>query len=374
MFFIDNQSVEKVLTMADTLRVIEDGHRELARGELAGRPRVDVYTETRRPDSFHRWGTMEGSSKHLQRFAIRMKSDVVSWPVRHGIKVEDKYCVQPGLYCGLIMLFSTENGQPLAIINDGYLQHLRVGALYGLGVKYLARKDASVVGMLGSGGMARGHLLAFAAVRKIKKVKVFSPNREHRESYAHDMEKALDVEIVCCGSAEEAAQNVDILATCTNSKESTIYARMLEPGMHLTQVSGEFAADVYPKLDVCLGGGPASQVVEGAAIDDSQGFPTYLAGSAAALEKAKGPARRRARKDQDFHGRLVSLPSLITGATSGRSNDQEISASSGVKVGGEDSVKGLQFVTVGSLVYDRAKAAGLGREVPTEWFLQDIRD
>jgi alanine dehydrogenase len=65
---------------------------------------------------------------------------------------------------------------------------------------------------------------------------------------------------------------------------------------------------------------------------------------------------------------------LITGATSGRLNDQEISASSGVKVGGEDSVKGLQFVTVGSLVYDRAKAAGLGREVPTEWFLQDIRD
>ena len=222
--------------------------------------------------------------------------------------------------------------------------------------------------------MARSHLLAFAAVRKIKKVKVFSPNREHRESYAHDMEKALDVEIVCCGSAEEATQNVDILATCTNSKESTIYARMLEPGMHLTQVSGEFAADVYPKLDVCLGGGPASQVVEGAAIDDSQGFPTYLAGSAAALEKAKGPARRRARKDQDFHGRLVSLPSLITGASSGRSNDQEISASSGVKVGGEDSVKGLQFVTVGSLVYDRANAAGLGREVPTEWFLQDIRD
>ena len=374
MLFIDNEAVEKVLTMADTLRVIEDGHRELARGELAGRPRVDVYTETHKPDSFHRWGTMEGSSKHLQRFAIRMKSDVVSWPVRHGIKVEDKYCVQPGLYCGLIMLFSTENGQPLAIINDGYLQHLRVGALYGLGVKYLARKDSSVVGMLGSGGMARSHLLAFAAVRKIKKVKVFSPNREHRESYALDMEKALDVEIVCCASAEEAAQNVDILATCTNSKESTIYARMLEPGMHLTQVSGEFAADVYPKLAVCLGGGPASQVVEGVAIDDSLGFPTYLAGSAAALEQAKGPARRQARKDQDFHGRLVSLPYLITGETSGRSNDQEISASSGVKVGGEDSVKGLQFVTVGSLVYDRAKAAGLGREVPTEWFLQDIRD
>jgi hypothetical protein len=98
VIFIDNQTVAKVLTMEDTLRAIENGHQELARGELAGRPRLDVYTETRRPETFHRWGTMEGSSKSLQRFAIRMKSDVVSWPVKHGIKVEDKYCVKPGLY------------------------------------------------------------------------------------------------------------------------------------------------------------------------------------------------------------------------------------------------------------------------------------
>jgi hypothetical protein len=67
MIFIDNQTVAKVLTMQDTLRVIENGHQELARGELAGRPRVDVYTETRRPEAFHRWGTMEGSRKRRQK-------------------------------------------------------------------------------------------------------------------------------------------------------------------------------------------------------------------------------------------------------------------------------------------------------------------
>ena len=158
MLFINNKEVEQVLTMKDTLSVLEEGHRELAKGELVGRPRVDIYTETDAEDKFHRWGTMEGSSKGLQRFAIRMKSDVASWPVRYGTKVEDKYCVKPGLFCGMIFLFSTENGEPLAIINDGYLQHMRVGAYYGLGTKYLARKDASVVGMIGSGGMAKSHL------------------------------------------------------------------------------------------------------------------------------------------------------------------------------------------------------------------------
>lgn len=374
MLFINNEDVAKVLTMEDTLRVLEEGHKELGRGELVGRPRVDIYTERRSEDRFHRWGTMEGSSKALQRFAIRMKSDVVSWPVRYGVRVEDKYCVEPGLYCGLVFLVDTENGAPLAIINDGVLQHMRVGALYGLGAKYLARQNACVVGMLGSGGMARTHLMAFAAVRRIKKIKLFSPNREHREICAKEMEQTLGIETVPCVDAEEAVKGVDILASCTNAKEPTVYARMLEPGMHLTQVSREFALDVYPRIDACIGGGPSSHVVEGVGIDDSQGFPTYLAGSLDALNRAKGPARSRKNQNQAFRGRIVSLTDLIEGKAEGRSSDEAITASSGVRVGGEDSVKGLQFVTVSSLIYDRAKEARLGREVPQEWFLQTVRD
>lgn len=75
------------------------------------------------------------------------------------------------------MLFSTVNGEPLALINDGVLQHMRVGAGGGIGVKHLARPDSSTVGMLGSGGMARTFLEAFCVVRPIRRVKVYSPTR-----------------------------------------------------------------------------------------------------------------------------------------------------------------------------------------------------
>jgi hypothetical protein len=188
------------------------------------------------------------------------------------------------------------------------------------------------------------------------------------------MAAQLGIDVIPCASAEEAARGVDILATCTNAKEPTIYARHLESGMHLTQVSREFADDVNPKLDVCVGGGPASQIVEGVGIDDSQGFPTYLAGSRDTLHRAMGPARGRSYRNKGFAGRLVALADLIEESVPGRLKDEEISASSGIKVGGEDSVKGLQFVTVGSLIYDRARSAGLGREIPRDWFLQTIRD
>ena len=71
------------------------------------------------------------------------------------MSTQEKYCQRPSKFCGLILLFSLENGEPLAIMNDGFIQHLRVGATAGLGAKYLAREDATIVAMIGSGGMAR---------------------------------------------------------------------------------------------------------------------------------------------------------------------------------------------------------------------------
>src|SRR4029453_16091295 len=98
----------------------------------------------------------------------------------------EKYCVEPGTYCGLIMLFSTRNGEPLAIINDGHLQHMRVGGGAGLGAKYLARPDAHGVGMIGAGGVARTSLEAMPCPGDTRTVRVYSPNRAHREAYAEE--------------------------------------------------------------------------------------------------------------------------------------------------------------------------------------------
>jgi alanine dehydrogenase len=114
--------------------------------------------------------------------------------------------------------------------------------------------------MLGAGGMARSHLMAFAVVRNIKRVKVYSPTVEHRETYAREMAEKLDLEVVPCDSPEEAVRGTDILSTCTNSVLPTVLAAMVEPGMHLTQVAGEIAPDALPKIDVTVGGDRRSQV------------------------------------------------------------------------------------------------------------------
>ena len=113
---------------------------------------------------------MDGVIPKLGIGAIRINSDIVTLPKQGNAMRREKVPAAPnGRYVGLVLLFSTENGEPLAIMPDGVMQRMRVGATNGLGIKYLARKNASTVGILGSGWQAGAQLMAACAVRKIKR-------------------------------------------------------------------------------------------------------------------------------------------------------------------------------------------------------------
>ena len=165
--------------MKSCLEAFEDGYDDLLKGDAVYRPRLDVWMPCDRPDGYYRWGTMEGASRKIGVFAIRMKSDIVHWP--NG-DTEEKYCMQPGTWCGLVMVFSVRNGEPLAIINDGVDPAHARGRLRRFGrqisraARCLRRRNVRL-----SGGMARAYLEAFAEVRKIKKVRVYSPTKANRD-------------------------------------------------------------------------------------------------------------------------------------------------------------------------------------------------
>ena len=129
---INNDMVTQVLTMRDTIDVLEKAYMDLATKEAVCRPRIDIQIPTQ-DGKVYQWGTMEGGSVGGY-FAVRMKSDVTYETEYEGVRTHQKYCSRPGLYCGLILLTNVENGEPLAFINDGVLQHMRVGADGGIGV------------------------------------------------------------------------------------------------------------------------------------------------------------------------------------------------------------------------------------------------
>ena len=194
MLLIDNDIVKRVLTMRECIEAQERAFAGTLTGASVSRPRIDMFVPCNREDGYYRWGSVEGASDGV--LAVRLKSDIITWPeAPDGTRSESKYCMRPGTYCGLVLLFSTQNGEPLAIMNDGHLQHMRVGASAAIGARLLAREDAHVVGMIGSGGMARTALEALAEVREIKMVKVYSRIAANRETFAKEMTDHLNVAI-----------------------------------------------------------------------------------------------------------------------------------------------------------------------------------
>lgn len=364
---INNQEVEQVLTMADTIAALERSYLDLAAREAVCRPRIDIRIPTSDPARNYQWGTMEGGST-AGYFAIRMKSDIIYESNYNGVVTQEKYCMRPGLYCGLILLTSVENAEPLAFINDGHLQHMRVGADGGIGVKYLANPEAEVVGMLGAGGMSRTHMAAFMHVRKIEKLQVFSPTKASRERFGREMAEKYNIEVKVCSRPEEVYKGAHILAALTDSAVEVTDGSLLEKGTHIVVVGGTGKPDEESlrRVDRYLrfGDTPAPTGHPELATDAE-----HVGYEARPQQEKFGDGRRGRRKHGNtLPDRRVTLAELVDGTKPGRTSADQITYSE------RGNLQGAQFHAVAGRVYELAKQAGLGREIPTEWFLQDIRD
>jgi alanine dehydrogenase len=366
MLLLKDDDVQKVLTMPMTLDALDATQREIAKGDAATMGRIDVYLPCERPESFYRWAVMTGGARRDGYVVARMLSDIVSWPGTPGDQRENKHCIQPGTYCGLLFMFSARDGMPVALINDGFLQHMRVAGGAGLGVKYLARKDSRSVGMIGSGGMARTYLEAFSAVRKIERVKVYSPNRDNARLYAKEMSEKFNISVESAGSAREAVKGVDIVSCCTSSIDPVFKTEWLEPGMHLTDVTWDETEPGFAgKVEVAVKMGESTPHLENpppGAFYAAHGFLGYVAGQ----EKEKAIVPRRPPREDIL--KMPTLADVIAGRAKGRTDDRQTSWFLNL------GVMGVQFAAVCTAVFHEAKKKNIGREIPTEWFTQNIRD
>jgi len=361
MLFLNNSDIYQVLDAGHAIDALERSYASLANGSAVCRPRIDIEIPAGTDGKTYRWGTMEGGSVGGY-FAIRMKSDIIYETEYAGVRTIEKYCVEPGTFCGLIFLFDTRNGEPLALLNDGHLQHIRVGADSAIGVKHMAREDARVVGMLGSGGMARSHAEAFARVRPISRIQVYSPTPAHRQAYAREMQDRLGIEAVAVDTPRAACAGADIVTGCTDAKEPVLFGDWLEPGTHVTCIGGRPDASAFARIDVALrlGDAPAPQGLPGFGLEDEH--ITYAA------QPAEGARKGSRAHGTQVTGRTVRLADLLSGAAAGRTSADQISFSE------RGNIQGAQFHAVAGKVYELAAARGLGREIPTSWFLQDIRN
>jgi ornithine cyclodeaminase/alanine dehydrogenase-like protein (mu-crystallin family) len=184
--------------------------------------------------------------------------------------------------------------------------------------------------------------------------------------YVREMSKRHGVEVEPAADAREAVRDADIVSICTSTNEPVFKSEWIEPGMHVTNLT---SADIEPSLprhvDVAVRAGAATPRLETPSTEAfyaRAGFLGYVAGN----EQERSTVPR-----VDLPPEIIAMPTLvdvISGRAQGRTEDRQTSFFLNV------GAIGAQFEAVAAAVYRKAREQGLGREIPTEWFLQDVRD
>ena len=360
---IDNPTIERILKPSEVNDALEMAALEIANGGAVNAPPYRVLTPLNADDYrnhprfpavggdpvHHCFTSLTGAIAKLDVTSDRVDSDVITY-FQHGDRLLQRRVPgrTDGYFCGLIYLYSSRTGELLAIIHDGFLQKFRVAGTGAVGAKYLARKDARVMALLGTGWQAEGAAHCFAALGTLKQIKVYSPTPGRKEAFAKRLSEEAQIEIVPAASAREAVRGADIVYMATNSKDPVVMADWLEPGQFVSNVSD---------VELELAGWERCDVL----VMNRQGrrWMRYAIGGVDTIpETARDQYTLPTSIDWD---KLPLLGDVIGGTHPGRTSSDQIT---GLLLRGD----GVQFTAVGHLIYERCKQQGLGHEIPNTSF------
>ena len=184
-----------------------------------------------------------------------------------------------------------------------------------------------------------------------------------------DVAKKYGIEARACSRPEEIYEGADIVAACTDSAVPVLDGTRLEKGTHVINIGGSGVpdAETLKRIDVYLrfGDAPAPASRPDLTLEDE-----HLGWEARTDKPKRGDGRSDRKRGHGvlLRDKRVTLTDLRAGRAQGRTSREQITYSE------RGNLQGAQFFAVAGLVYELAKAKGLGREIPTEWFLQDIRN
>jgi ornithine cyclodeaminase/alanine dehydrogenase-like protein (mu-crystallin family) len=352
---LSNDDVAKLLSVPECMAALEDAYRELAAGRGVNRTRSDCITPIEgMPEARYGLKSMDGVLPKAGVGAIRINSDVITWPKRGNAQRREKVPAANGRWVGLVLVFSSVNGEPLGIMPDGVMQRIRVGSTNGLGVKYMAREDARTLGIIGSGWQAGTQLMAAKTARpNLERVRCYSTTAENRERFSQEMSAELGIDVVPVSSPEEAVKGADIVMCATSSIDPVFFAPWIEKGVHLSSIK-------QPEIEIA-----ALEKVDRFAIHSDEEKPLLFSTKEVAAPQHLEDKGWSVGSKIDF-AKLPLITDLVTGKYQGRTRPEDVTCFLN-NIG-----MGYQFAAAGAIVVRKAKELSVGQEFPTEWFTEDV--
>ncbi|TQR19379.1 ornithine cyclodeaminase family protein [Psychrobacillus vulpis] len=241
---------------------------------------------------------------------------------------------------GIVLLSNAQNGEHIAMLNASYLTRLRTGALSGIATNYLAKKDAKIVTVIGTGAMAFEQVIAVLAVRNIERILLVNRTAEKAQKFGEKLKNfGVNIPFEVLEDVASAVRQADIICCATRSNEPVFNGEDLQPGTHINGV-GSYLPHMH-EVDVTTITRAAKIVV-----DDFKGVKEE-AGELMHAEKVGKWSF------ENVHGELGKL---VVGAIKGRENDEEITFFKSVGAAFFD-------LAVAKGVYVKAKEQKIGTEI-----------
>jgi ornithine cyclodeaminase/alanine dehydrogenase-like protein (mu-crystallin family) len=257
----------------------------------------------------------------------------------YGLKT---ICITPGnpadgldTHQGIVLLSSGRTGEPQAVLNASAVTEIRTAAVSIVATDLLARPDADVLAVIGTGVQGRAHVLALSATRKLSEIRLTGRDPARTGQAAAVLSELIGGRVQPCATVAEAVAGAGIVVTATSSAQPVLRGEWLEPGMHINAVGA--CLPTTRELD-------SAAMAAGVLFADSRASLLAESGDylMAASDGVVGPAHIRAE-----------LGEILTGSAQGRANDSEITIFESLGLAIED-------LAAGALAYRKAATGGNG--------------
>lgn len=306
--------VRHLLTMRDTVAVLEQAFAALAQGTAANRPRTRIV--------------MPNGVMHLLAAAVPSL----------GVLGFKTYTVFREGVRFVVMLFSSQDGQLLAIIEADWLGRMRTGGTSGVATRYLARPNATVVGLIGAGNQAATQIMGISSVASVSRVNVYSRRLRECDLFCEEMTRLLQIEVRPAASARLAVESADILITATSSPEPVLQGEWIKPGCHINAIGSNW---------------PNRREIDETTL---QRCDLIATDSCEQAQIEAGDLIIPAEEGQLNWNRVVELADIVVGIGPQRETPDDITLYKGVGIALED-------VATAAHVYMLARERGMGEEL-----------
>jgi alanine dehydrogenase len=350
---ITDDDVKRLLPMQDCIAAMRVAFTDFANGLAVNRPRMRYLAQHPDPERKYLANVHVGAVPSYGVACVRAGSQIIKPPSPTN---DRRLYENPQAFnWGIVILYSLESAEPLALMHEFQLSGMRVGATTGVAVDAIARKDAATLGLFGTGKQAHAALEAIACVRPIRRVNVYSPGAEHRDAFVRDMTRE-GMDVVAVADPRAVVAGADIVCCATTSMKPVFDGDWLEDGQLVVSIANSDVTNKRSEVDRRTYERANAVIVNDweSVIDNDQ-------------TELLDPIKECVIRQDQVH----ELGDLLVGEVE-IAQPPRGAGEKGIIYFKNNSGLAIQFAAAGGILYKKAVAEGNNKTIPTEWLGSDL--